>query len=637
MIRLKARLSLKGAVLATSLGALAVTSIAAGLLGLWGQRGVFSETQRLLLQNDQGVLERILNEEQASLVERAESLTKHGEIGQAFAQRKAEALEEYAVPVYNRLSKQGVSRLRFFTADGQLLYQAHAGPNGNGPGRFVREALKQKKRAGGLDLDQGEPLLSVALPFYFQGEMAGVLQIGAGIEGVVRAMGGILGSKVGLFALRGDEAALQSATDSSLITTVAGLFPLKGKVSQAAREIRRHNGAAYALSVIPLESEPGKQIGIILSAADVTTLDRAMRRTMVLVGVTTLAGILVAVLFTSIFLSRRLRPIGAVTHALDQVAQGDLTQTVAVEREDELGRVAVATNRMIEQMHEVLGQASRSAARLASASEELAASSREQAAGADSQMSQMSQVASAMEEMAATIVAVSKNAETVSRNAKEATGVADRNRAVFSRTVTEMMGFSNKVKASAELMEALSKQSDKIGEVVAVIDDIADQTNLLALNAAIEAARAGDQGRGFAVVADEVRRLAERTGRATKEIGEMIAAIQRQMSETVAAMRSGSEMVGKGVEAAEQGSAFIQEILQTVTNTLGQIEQITAAIHQQSAAAEQVSRNVESVTTIAKQTAAGAGAAAQATQELSRLALEMETMVGRFKLQAQRA
>jgi methyl-accepting chemotaxis protein len=630
-------MSLKGAVLATSLGALAVTSIAAGLLGLWGQRGVFSETQRLLLQNDQAVLERVLREEQASLVDRAEGLTKHGELAQAFAQKKAEALEEYAVPIFNRLSKQGVSRLSFFTPEGQLLLQAHGGQGVGSAGRYVKEALKQKRRVGGLDLDQGEPLLSVALPFYAQGEMVGVLQIGAGLEGTVRAIEGILGSKVGLFALRGDEVALQSATDSSLITTVAGLFPLKGKVSQAAREIRHHNGAAYALSALPLESEPGRQIGIILSAADVTTLDRAMSRTMALVGITTLAGILVAVLFTSIFLSRRLRPIGAVTHALDQVAQGDLTQTVAVEREDELGRVAVATNRMIEQMHEVLGQASRSAARLASASEELAASSREQAAGANSQMSQMSQVASAMEEMAATIVAVSRNAENVSRSAKEATGVAEQNRTVFTKTVVEMMGFSDKVKASAELMETLSKQSDRIGEVVGVIDDIADQTNLLALNAAIEAARAGDQGRGFAVVADEVRRLAERTGRATKEIGEMIKTIQRQMADTVGAMRAGSTMVSKGVEAAEQGSAFIQEILQTVSNTLAQIEQITAAIHQQSAAAEQVSHNVEGVTTIAKQTAAGAGAAAQATQELSRLALEMETMVGRFKLQAQRA
>jgi methyl-accepting chemotaxis protein len=630
----KGRLSLKGAVLATSLGVLALTSVAAGLLGLWGQRGVFSETQRLLLQNDQAVLERVLSEEQANLAERAESLTKHGELAQAFAQRKAETLEEFAVPVFNRLSKQGVGQLRFFTRDGQLLLQAHAGPAAGGAGRYVQEALRQKKRVGGLELDQGEPVLTVALPFYAQGEMVGVLQMGAGLTGAIHAMAGILGSKVGLFTLRGDEAALQSATDSSLVTTVAGLFPLKGKLSQPVREIRHLKGVAYALSLIPLETEPGRPVGIILSAADVTPLDRAMTRTMVLVGITTLAGILVAVLITTVSLSRRLRPIGAITRTLDQVAQGDLTQTVTVEREDELGRVAASTNRMIEQMQGILGQVSRAAARLASASEELATGSREQASGADSQMAQMSQVASAMEEMAATIVAVSRNAENVSRSAKEATGVADRNRTIFSQTVVQMLGFSDKVKVSAELMETLSKQSDRIGEVVAVIDDIADQTNLLALNAAIEAARAGDQGRGFAVVADEVRRLAERTGRATKEISEMITAIQRQMGDTVTAMRAGSEMVSKGVEAAEQGSAFLQEMLQVVSNTLTQIEQITAAIHQQSAAAEQVSHNVEGVTTIAKQTAAGAGATAQATQELSRLALEMETVVGRFRLQA---
>ena len=626
-------MSLKAAVLATSLGALAVTSIAAGLLGLWGQRDLFGETQRLFLQNDQAVLERVLNEEQASLAERAESLTKHSEIGQAFAQRKTEALEEYATPVFNRLNKQAVSRLRFFTPDGQLLFQAHGGTAEGGAGRFVQEALKQKRQVGGLDLDHGELVLSVALPYYFQGELVGALQMGAGLTRAVNAMRGILGSQIGVFTLRGDEAALQSATDPSLVSTAAGLFPLKGKLSHPVREVRRHDGAAYALSLIPLEAETGRQVGIILSAADVTQLDRAMTRTMVLVGITTLAGVLVAVLFTSIFLSRRLRPIGAVTRALDQVAQGDLTETVALERDDELGRVAAATNRMIEQMRGVLGQVSRAAARLASASEELAAGSREQATGADSQMSQMSQVASAMEEMAATIMAVSRNAENVSRVTKEATGVADRNRMVFAHTVVEMLGFSDKVKASAELMETLSKQSDRIGEVVAVIDDIADQTNLLALNAAIEAARAGDQGRGFAVVADEVRRLAERTGRATKEIGEMIKTIQRQMGDTVTAMRAGSEMVSKGVAAAEQGSTFIQDILQTVSNTLNQIEQITAAIHQQSAAAEQVSRNVEGVTTIAKQTAAGAGATAQATQELSKLALEMETMVGRFRLQ----
>ena len=181
------------------------------------------------------------------------------------------------------------------------------------------------------------------------------------------------------------------------------------------------------------------------------------------------------------------------------------------------------------------------------------------------------------------------------KNAQKSVETARSGAEIVELTVSGMQKIIQIVYDASVKIKQLGKNSEQIGEIIQVIDDIADQTNLLALNAAIEAARAGEQGRGFAVVADEVRKLAERTTKATKEISQMIKNIQVETGNAVKAIELGSEEAAKGKEFAEKSGHALSEILSTADTTVAEITYASAANEELSAAAEQISNNIASI------------------------------------------
>src|SRR5271169_6781810 len=195
-----------------------------------------------------------------------------------------------------------------------------------------------------------------------------------------------------------------------------------------------------------------------------------------------------------------------------------------------------------------------------------------------------------------------------------------------------MRTIANSVGDTARKVQELGKRSDEIGRISGVIDDIADQTNLLALNAAIEAARAGEQGRGFAVVADEVRKLAERTGAATKEISAMIGTIQSETRTAVAAMEAGSREVESGVESTRRAGDSLQQIIQMSDHVGEMVKQIATAATQQAAATQEIDNNVDQIARIAASTESGAQQTADALQDFAGFALNLQQLVGQFRL-----
>ena len=216
--------------------------------------------------------------------------------------------------------------------------------------------------------------------------------------------------------------------------------------------------------------------------------------------------------------------------------------------------------------------------------------------------------------------------------AKRASQSASDGARVVEKTVFVMGQIALKVQESARTVESLGERSDQIGTIIGTIEEIADQTNLLALNAAIEAARAGEQGRGFAVVADEVRALAERTTRATKEIGEMIKAIQKETHGAVAAMEQGVRQVESGtIEAAKSGQA-LQDILQQINHVAMQVNQIATAAEEQTATTSEISSNLTQITEVVQQTSQGAHESAAAAAQLSGNADDLQRLVMQFKL-----
>src|SRR5690625_4787514 len=229
--------------------------------------------------------------------------------------------------------------------------------------------------------------------------------------------------------------------------------------------------------------------------------------------------------------------------------------------------------------------------------------------------------------MVRTIVENSSNTSRAAQVTEEFGDVAREGGAVVEQTVSKIRQIAEVVRMSTETVTRLGDSSEQIGAIVSVINDIADQTNLLALNAAIEAARAGEQGRGFAVVADEVRKLAERTSDATKEIATMIKTIQTETQAAVRAMDQGNTEVAAGIELADRAGESLQRVVEGSRNTVDMITMIAAASEEQSATSEQISRSVEMISSVSGQSAEGVTQIARTADDLSRLTVELGSLV----------
>jgi methyl-accepting chemotaxis protein len=323
---------------------------------------------------------------------------------------------------------------------------------------------------------------------------------------------------------------------------------------------------------------------------------------------------------------------GQVLHA---VAEGNLSDTVEGTSADEIGQIGGALNRAIHGMAQTIHSISATAEHVASASEQISASAAQQAKSSGTQKDQTAQVATALQEMSTAVIQVSESSGRAAEASRQAAETARNGGAIVEDTLVKMHAIADSVRATAQRIEQLGKNSDQIGRIVGVINDIADQTNLLALNAAIEAARAGNQGRGFAVVADEVRKLAERTTMATKEIAHMIEAVQNETRLAVGAMEEGTKQVEQGVETTNKAGQALKQIIQKSELVGDMIIHIATAATEQSTATEQIHYSVEQIAGSVKESSEGAQQSAKACQELSRLAFELQQMVAKFKLAEQ--
>ncbi len=329
-------------------------------------------------------------------------------------------------------------------------------------------------------------------------------------------------------------------------------------------------------------------------------------------------------------LSRRVDAMLSMIHEIANHNLGGMDMEIT--SEDEIGRAGHALNDMKNNLRGMMKSIAQTAEHLASASEQLSASASEQATGADVQKDQAAQVSTAMQEMSATVAQVSENSSRASEAAHQAAQTARQGGTIVDEALTKMRAIADGVRATAAKMDELGKASDRIGLIVGVIDDIADQTNLLALNAAIEAARAGEQGRGFAVVADEVRKLAERTTGATREIAQMIKSIQGETRLAVNAMEAGTQQVEEGVKHTAQAGGSLKEIIRMAEQVGEMVTYIATAATEQSSASEQVNQNMDQITRLVGESAAGSQQAAKACHELSGLAFNLQKMVSNFQL-----
>lgn len=325
-------------------------------------------------------------------------------------------------------------------------------------------------------------------------------------------------------------------------------------------------------------------------------------------------------------------PLAQSLKVAQGVASGDLTGEIHVSGNDEPARLQQALKGMQENLRDTIRRIAESSNQLASASEELSCVTEDATRGLHQQNQEIEQAATAVNQMTAAVEEVASNAVATSQASRESDRIAQHGREQVHQTVVSIEALATDVTDNVTQVEDLAQKVYGISKVLDVIRSIAEQTNLLALNAAIEAARAGDAGRGFAVVADEVRALAHRTQQSTQEIEQMISGIQQGTDQAVSSMQQSNSRARSTLDIAKSAGTALEEIASAFTLINERNLVIASASEQQAAVAREVDRNLMNIRDLAHQTSTGANQTSAASQELSRLAVDLNTMVARFSV-----
>ncbi|MFH1440674.1 MAG: methyl-accepting chemotaxis protein [Candidatus Omnitrophota bacterium] len=369
-------------------------------------------------------------------------------------------------------------------------------------------------------------------------------------------------------------------------------------------------------------------------------------------------GVLIAFL-----LSRQItRVLRIVVGKIDEIAGagGDLTATIPVSSDDEIGDLAKAFNKMLTGLKSLITQVLETAEKVSTSSQELSSSAEEMnatteevsstvqqiAKGSETTAQRVEETSKVMEQLNSSVNQVAKSSQSAATASVQASQSAQKGGDSAKDAVNKMNKIYDSISGSALVVKKLGERSEEINNIVSVITEIADQTNLLALNAAIEAARAGEQGRGFAVVAEEVRKLAEGSAKAADQIAVLIKDIQKETNQAVQSMDSGSKEVSEGREVVVKAGEALNDIIKVVENTASMVEQISASSEEMSAGTKQVVKSVDDIASTAEEAASATEEASASTeemtasmqemaasaQELAEMAVNLRELVGKFKV-----
>ncbi|MGI2194013.1 methyl-accepting chemotaxis protein [Shewanella baltica] len=344
--------------------------------------------------------------------------------------------------------------------------------------------------------------------------------------------------------------------------------------------------------------------------------------------------LLLSVLAISWLVGMLLGPLSRVSQALARIADGngDLTQRISVDTQDEVGVLADSFNRFVGSQHQLISHIRQLANELDADAERSLATTQTSVAELQRQQQEVAMVATAVTEMASATNEIAANAENTATAAQQSAASSLQGKELVNKTRNSINSLADEVTQATDVIGDLSRHAQSISSILATIQGIAEQTNLLALNAAIEAARAGEQGRGFAVVADEVRVLSRRTQDSTQEVHTTIETLQRTTARAVSLMESSQALAGHSVEDANAAAKALEEITQAVNVISDMAGQIATAAEEQTQVTGEITQNTVAIKDVTDEITASAMADLAQARGLKARANDLNAQVATFIL-----
>ncbi|WP_432460408.1 methyl-accepting chemotaxis protein [Agarivorans sp. QJM3NY_25] len=348
----------------------------------------------------------------------------------------------------------------------------------------------------------------------------------------------------------------------------------------------------------------------------------------------TLAVVVVCVILFNLLCNILFKPLGRVSSALAEFAQGsgDLTQRIDIDNQDEVGELANNFNIFVSSLQQLISHVQQQSIQLTQQSELGIRSANETVAEIEGQQQEIVMVATAVTEMASATVEIASHADKTAQATHDSASSTNHGHELVVNSKASINRLANEVQEAGSVIADLSQHAMEISTVLTTIQGIAEQTNLLALNAAIEAARAGEQGRGFAVVADEVRVLSQRTHTSTEEIKATIDMLQKTSERAVSLMASSSELASGSVDDADKASDALEEITASVMLIRDMATQIATAAEEQTHVSNEISQNVVAIQDVTENLISRANNSLKQSQALQTHAEELNSDVKTFKL-----